>query len=89
MDGFSPCVPFTPFQGVGGRGGPGPMTNFSEDDNMGGGSDMGPPQPQGQEYHNQIDPANNTPGFQAGAFRGFRNTYDNNPIGCLQERMQK
>jgi len=28
-------------------------------------------------------------GFQAGAFRGFRNTYDNNPIGCLQERMQK
>ena len=27
--------------------------------------------------------------FQSGAFRGFKNTYDNNPIGCLQERMQK
>ena len=27
--------------------------------------------------------------YQAGAFRGFKNTYDNNPIGCLQERMQK
>ena len=27
--------------------------------------------------------------YQAGAFRGYKNTYDNNPIGCLQERMQK
>ena len=27
--------------------------------------------------------ANQTP------FKGFKNTYDNNPIGCLQERFQK
>ena len=29
MSGFSPCVPFTPFAGVGGRGGP--RVDFSED----------------------------------------------------------
>ena len=29
MSGFSPCVPFTPFAGVGGRGGP--RAAFSED----------------------------------------------------------
>jgi len=73
MSGFSPCVPFTPFSGVGGRE---DRSNSEEN------SAQNAP---GSESENTGPAA----GFQAGAFRGYRNTYENNPIGCLQERMQK
>ena len=82
MSGFSPCVPFTPFGGVGGRGGP--PGGFNEN--------PGPGPAPGPGFHHGPGPAGGgdlCTAPQPGAFGGFKNTYDNNPIGCLQERMQK
>ena len=46
--------------------------------------------PRGPPFNNMAPgPSASAGPSQAGPFKGFRNTYDNNPIGCLQERFQK
>jgi len=89
MSGFSPCVPFTPFAGVGGRGGP--RVDFSEDATRDLVEGVSSSSSGGRAEAVEAAMTNTGPqaSYQAGAFRGFKNTYDNNPIGCLQERMQK
>jgi len=81
--GFSPCVPFTPFAGVGGRQAP---ANFTEDNFL---PEMHPEaQPPPQDPAPSIESSvKNQKG--TGVFKGWKNTYDTNPIGCLIERLQK
>ena len=83
--GFNPCVPFMPFSGVGGRQAP---ANFSDDNFL---PEMHPdPSPY------QVPAPDPTPSIEStvkgpgcGAFKGFKNTYETNPIGCLGERLQR
>ena len=87
MSGFNPCVPFMPFSGVGGRQAP---ANFSDDNFL---PEMHPdPSPYaGPPPDPDPKPSieSTVKGSGVGYFKGFKNTYETNPIGALQERLQK